>query len=350
MSINKVLGNCDFISALQITEEQGNQNPLPRMEKIYAEFFSKIKTACDNNVARCFVTGVTPLALTEFTSGFNIAMHISTDLEFASLYGFTEADVRNGLSRLHLQQNIVDNIVESWKRDHNGYYFDPRQKIALYNPTRVLHGLGQLERALKLDPPPATLQSQPEKVADYLLGRIRKDSNSMPAEATLEAIKSNPNASLVIAEALSSDNAELKCANGVEGQFRLSHMNELATSRQPLLSFMFYNGALTYVPAAPNSVELKHALRIPNNVAREEFAVELRKMIGLDDIGYNKLRRAIVAMLDKKEINPLCETISQSLLKGLTGRDVIGGEDPFAQGMVFYHLVIHTHIKVDSCL
>jgi len=101
VSINKALGNPFFVSALQVPEG-GNRNPLRRMENMYTEFFSKLKTACDENVARCFITGVIPLALNEFTSGFNIATHITNDLRFASLCGFTEADVQNGLARLKL--------------------------------------------------------------------------------------------------------------------------------------------------------------------------------------------------------------------------------------------------------
>jgi hypothetical protein len=332
VSINKALGDRDLVSALQVRE----QGLLKGMENTYAEFFSKIKAACDDNVARCFVTGVTPLALNEFTSGFNIATHITHDLDFASLYGFTEDDVKNGLEKLGgLQPEVVDTIVKSWRRDHNGYLFDPRQKDALYNPTRVLYGLQQLELTLKNNPPPPTLQS--ESVANYLLNRIRSDPNSMPAEATLGAIKSSPNASLAVAEALSSDGAELECAGGVVGQFRLSHMHELTTDRKPLLSFMFYNGALTYARSSPDSVELKHSLRIPNNVAREEFAVELRKMLSLDEIGLHQLRGAIAAMVDDKEAEPFCRAISRFVLRGLDGRDALGGEDPFAQGKLFHH-------------
>jgi hypothetical protein len=324
VSINKALGNRDFVSALQVS----NRNPLQRMENMYAEFFSKVKTACDDNVARCFITGVTPLALNEFTSGFNIARHITSDLEFASLYGFTEADVQNGLARLKLTEPVVARIVESWRYNHNGYLFDPRQKVTLYNPTRVLHGLSQLERALRLDPPPSTLQ--PEKQANYLLEQITRDSNSLPAEATLEAIKSNPNASTVIAEALSADDAVLKCGERVQVNFRLSHMNELAIDRQALHAFMFYNGALTYAPFV--GAERIYNLRIPNNVAREEFAKELEKRIGLDQTGYQSLREAVITMLDTKKIDSFCEAVSKYLLSGLAGRDVKGGEDPFAQG------------------
>ena len=107
VSINKALGNPTFVSSLQVPEE-GSRNPLQRMENMYAEFFTKLKTACDENVARCFITGVTPLALNEFTSGFNIATHITNDLRFASLYGFTEADVQNGLARLKLSDTSKD--------------------------------------------------------------------------------------------------------------------------------------------------------------------------------------------------------------------------------------------------
>ena len=198
----------------------------------------------------------------------------------------------------------------------------------LYNPTRVLHGLSQLERALRLDPPPSTLQ--PEKQANYLLEQITRDSNSLPAEATLEAIKSNPNASTVIAEALSADDAVLKCGERVQVNFRLSHMNELAIDRQALHAFMFYNGALTYAPFV--GAERIYNLRIPNNVAREEFAKELEKRIGLDQTGYQSLREAVITMLDTKKIDSFCGAVSKYLLGGLAGRDVKGGEDPFAQG------------------
>lgn len=325
-SINSALGDNLLASALRVDED----DPLKRMEKIYATFFSTLKAACDADVARCFVTGVTPLALNEFTSGFNIAMHITHDLEFAPLYGFTEAEVRNGLARLpQLQPEVVDRIMDSWRRDHNGYLFHPKQEVALYNPTRVINGLHQLERTLRFDPPPATLP--PESAADHLLESIRIDPNSMPAEATLAAIKHSPHASPVIEEALSSDGAELECAGGVVGQFRLAHMHVLKEDRRPLLSFMYYTGALTYARPSPDSVD---SLRIPNNVARKEFAEELQRMMGVDTTGLQELRDAIMKMVNERQLAPFCQAVSRFLLRGLEGRDVRGGEDSFAQGML----------------
>jgi len=66
---------------------------------IDVEFFSKVKTACDDGVARCFITGVA-LSLSTSSRAASTSPHITNDLRSASLYGFTEADVRNELARL----------------------------------------------------------------------------------------------------------------------------------------------------------------------------------------------------------------------------------------------------------
>ena len=55
-------------------------------------------------------------------------------------------------------------------------------------------------------------------------------------------------------------------------------------------------------------------------------------MIGLKEGGYDSLREAIITMLDTKKIDSFCEAVSKYLLGGLAGRDVLGGEDHFAQG------------------
>lgn len=331
-SINRTLGRDLLVSPYRVDQ---SGNPFKQIENIYGEFLSLIKTACDSNVARCFITGVTPLV---FTSGFNIALHITHDLRFASLYGFTEDDVRNGLARLKLAQRLGDGkeieekIMESWRRDHRGYCFHPEQKVALYNPTCVLHGLGRLEQILWYYPPPSSLR--PEQAANYLLTEIGSDSNSMPAEATLRAIEASPYAPMVIAEALSSDGAEVECAGGVANHFRLSNMHELATDRRALVSFMFYTGALTYAPrprrpSSPLSfIELKHSLCIPNGVARKEFAGELQRMLRLDQIGMENLHESIVCMVDKTQADPFCQALEQFLLRGLRRRY---REDPFEQ-------------------
>jgi len=132
---------------------------------------------------------------------------------------------------------------------------------------------------------------------------------------------------VVIAEALSSNDAKLECAGGVTGQFRLSHMHELATDRGPLISFMFYNGALTYAPLPL----LKQSLCIPNNVARDEVAMGLQKMLGVDQIRMENLPAPIADMVDNTQVDLFCQAQSRWFLLSCL-RGGLGGKDPFAQG------------------
>jgi Predicted AAA-ATPase len=64
------------------------------------------------SIARTFITGVTPLVLSEFTSGFNITVDISTRAKFWDLYGFSADDVWRGLGLIQspLQQTTIECI------------------------------------------------------------------------------------------------------------------------------------------------------------------------------------------------------------------------------------------------
>ncbi|CAG8646805.1 2427_t:CDS:2, partial [Diversispora eburnea] len=70
---------------------------------------------------------------------------------------------------------------------------------------------------------------------------------------------------------LNQHSLELK--TDIEQRFRLTNIRELATDRTPLLSFMFYTGALTYKPGS-----LKYELQIPNRIAKREFIAEALKI------------------------------------------------------------------------
>ncbi len=63
-------------------------------------FYNVIKAATtENNAAldRIYITGVSPLCLSDITSGFNIAANLSTDPRFNAMVGFSEDEVRKML-------------------------------------------------------------------------------------------------------------------------------------------------------------------------------------------------------------------------------------------------------------
>jgi Predicted AAA-ATPase len=104
-----------FTATLEAWVREAKQSGSQSEISGYKNFFSALTTAIGQAIATCFITGVAPIALTEFSSGFNIAVDITTDPRFEGLYGFTEADVRRGLASVQptLPQDFIDCIQES---------------------------------------------------------------------------------------------------------------------------------------------------------------------------------------------------------------------------------------------
>ena len=72
------------------------------------KFYEVLKTgARDGIIDRIFVTGVTPITLDSFTSGFNIGRNLSLDEDFHDMLGFTE----NGFWNLNM---FVKKAREKW--------------------------------------------------------------------------------------------------------------------------------------------------------------------------------------------------------------------------------------------
>ena len=66
-------------------------------------FYSALKAGASSGaVSRIFITGVSPLLLDDVSSGFNIATHVSQDVGFNALAGFTRAEVEVAVDAFHL--------------------------------------------------------------------------------------------------------------------------------------------------------------------------------------------------------------------------------------------------------
>ncbi|RHZ80343.1 hypothetical protein Glove_137g153 [Diversispora epigaea] len=101
--------------------------------------------------------------------------------------------------------------------------------------------------------------------------RFLSDPHMLPSQTILDLIVNNPLGKSILTEALNQHSFELK--KDIEQRFRLTNIRELATDRTPLLSFMFYTGALTHKPGS-----LKFELQILNHIAKREFITEALKI------------------------------------------------------------------------
>ncbi|MCQ2976065.1 MAG: ATP-binding protein [Bacteroidales bacterium] len=94
-------------------------------------FFNIIKAHTSGNfspIERIFITGVSPLTLSDVTSGYNIGGNHSFDEEFNNMVGFTETEVREILEYYEKETGVfkhsVDEILNIIKPYYNNYCFN----------------------------------------------------------------------------------------------------------------------------------------------------------------------------------------------------------------------------------
>ncbi|RHZ49142.1 hypothetical protein Glove_529g25 [Diversispora epigaea] len=73
------------------------------------------KYVCDKGIARIFQTGITPVIMSEFTSGFNISEDITLNKKFWDMYGFKKSKIELLLNKTfgnRLQENIKEELIK----------------------------------------------------------------------------------------------------------------------------------------------------------------------------------------------------------------------------------------------
>jgi len=111
-------------------------------------FFNKIKLATTGKNAslkKIFITGVSPVTLDDVTSGFNIAKNITTDTQFNSIIGFTEAEVitmLNHYKEAGLINEPIGNLLATMREWYNNYCFaEECVSQKMYNSDMTLYFL-----------------------------------------------------------------------------------------------------------------------------------------------------------------------------------------------------------------
>ena len=107
-------------------------------------FFAVIKNATETRtVERMFVTGVSPLVLSDVTSGMNIGDNISPIPEFNSMIGFTQREVETMLD-YYIENKVVkkedrEEILDIFRINYNNYCFSKKTNEKVYNSDMILY-------------------------------------------------------------------------------------------------------------------------------------------------------------------------------------------------------------------
>lgn len=109
-----------------------------------------VKAATEGEgLERLLMTGVTPVALADLSSGLNMVKNVSQATVLNSLCGFTESELAEVLSQLaeHSRGSFdTAEALEMMRVWYNGYRFAPNAEGKVYNPTLALYFLDHLQR------------------------------------------------------------------------------------------------------------------------------------------------------------------------------------------------------------
>jgi hypothetical protein len=271
------------------------------------QFFNAVKAGTTQAIARCFVTGVSPVTLDDLTSGFNIGANYSTNVKFNAMVGFTEREVREMLeyfASVYTFHHTTDELIRLMAPYYDHYCFAKQLygKETMYNSNMVLYFLynyidyGGAVPENMID---ANIRTDYEKLRML----IRKDKEHDPDTSIIQQIV---NQGYILGD--------------INTHFPARHI----VKSDNFVSLLFYLGMLTYGGMEEGETQLI----IPNNVVREQMYAFLLDMYEEMDLSFrNDTRRAKESALAYKGAwRPYFEFIADCLKQCASTRDIQKGE------------------------
>jgi len=136
----------NFMNKLLVNDISLYKGMVTDKEAIYKEFFSILKVGTSGNdsaIRKMFITGVSPLALFDVTSGNNIGKNISLDEKYNDMVGVTDKELEQLITYYELEDK-KDMITSRCKKWYNNYRFNEDVKHTIYNSDMILYYLESL--------------------------------------------------------------------------------------------------------------------------------------------------------------------------------------------------------------
>jgi hypothetical protein len=270
-------------------------------EGLLKTVFKAVKAAAGGlGLDRVFITGVSPVVLSDMTSGYNVGENIYLDETFNDLCGFTEAEIAAVLTRMAVEGGSSwspADALDTMRTFYNGYCFSETGGERLYNPTLSLYFLKALW----------TKGRYPQEMLDENLAMDR---------GKLAYIAQLPHGEAVLIQALNGEEGviipRLARRFGVEDVLT-------AIKDQPFMaSLLYYFGILTF---AGRGVLGKAILNIPNLVARSLYVERLRELWLPTFEDRDTIPRLAETVYLQGDLAPLVDFIEQRYLPVLSNRD-----------------------------
>ncbi|MCP5159130.1 MAG: AAA family ATPase [Gammaproteobacteria bacterium] len=266
-------------------------------------FFKAVKSAAGGRgLDRVFITGISPVVLSDITSGYNVAKDITHLDDYHDLCGFTTGELAEAIAGVLAARSLPDErmpeILGLLQRLYNGYRFGEGDNPLLYNPTLALYFLDYFSRYGRY----------PRQMLDDNLAMDRH---------RIQYVARLPHGETLVNRALDASHpitvAQLVNRFGVQDM--------LSAPRDPafLATLLYYFGVLTL---AGRDALGKLLLTIPNQVIRKLYAERLQEQV-LPDYGDQEQRQRVVERFYATgDLGPLCDFLEQRYFKVFDNRDL----------------------------
>ena len=295
----------NFANEVMISPLRGTNRyeELVQGEGTIKTLFKAVKSAASGQgLDRVFITGVSPVVLSDMTSGYNVVEDVSGDPDYHDLCGFTASELRSALEAVALEHNLaavqVDAALELMREFYNGYRFTAQREERLYNPTLALYFLKHLARH----------HTYPAQMLD---ANLAMDRNRIQYVARL------PHGDTLVNRAL--NDAEPITISQLVNRFGVQDM--LIAPRDPdfLASLLYYFGVLTL---AGRDALGKLKLTIPNLVIRKLYVERLQEQMLPRYEDQEQRQQAVERFYSSGDLGPLSKLLEQKYFKVFDNRDL----------------------------
>ena len=287
-----------------VLNEEGEQvyHALTHATGFYREVFKVYKA----NFQRILMMGVSPVTLDDLTSGFNIALNITSDPRFNMMLGFSETEVREMIAyyqEVGLIKADADTLVEEMKPWYDNYCFaeesfgvDPK----MFNSDMVIYYLRHQ----------IAFGTSPKNMLDT---NTRTDYKKLKRLVELEGMGTDQRSIL----------QQITAEGHIVGELQLSFPAEHIFDEGNFISLLYYYGMLTIAGTKGDRL----TLGIPNNNVRKQYYEyllnECRSMMRID---FSPLGDVFYDMAYDGRWRPAFEMIASQYAQVSSVRNAIQGE------------------------
>ncbi|WP_295353161.1 AAA family ATPase [uncultured Succinivibrio sp.] len=246
-------------------------------------FYSAIKNQAMSTIAKTFITGVSSVSLDSLTSGFNIALNVTSLDCFNEYAGFTEDELDILIPKLVDVEQLgvtTKEIIERMKPVYDGYCFSRRSDKTVYNSSMCLYYLTKVRQEQTL--------LNPE---DYLDPACDQDGYKLEQ---LFGLADKETVDTIIDRYLQGEPFYLQ---KLSENINLNQVREY--TREQLLSMLYYLGYLTI--NRNSSLDSGLSLVIPNQFMSKLFANCTIKLRFRKDAVFSSQKLDISEMMNLKD-------------------------------------------------